>query len=44
MNQKLRKENEINKQKNIMSKNEIDKRIADLNKLVKNITKKKWKF
>ena len=29
------KENEINKQKNIMSKNEIDKRIADLNKLVK---------
>lgn len=35
------KENEINKQKNIMSKNEIDKRIADLNKLVKEYKSKK---
>ena len=35
------KENEINKQKNIMSKNEIDKRIADLNKLVKEYKSKR---
>ena len=35
------KENEINKQKNIMSKNEIDKRIVDLNKLVKEYKSKK---